>query len=316
LVKERLFAHPNRAASYRAGGAQQIASETRQIQSFQSYFSDALHLARDQYTLAPLRPGAIVVAGTILGRIGNVSQTLAAHVQFQIRPAGRDAPQIDPKPILDGWKLLEATAVYRANQTDPFGPGAHNPSIGQVLLMSKAQLQQRILADRHVNLAGCLARDIQAGVTDRRILAALEFLSTSGLDPTASALGCGAQSQVGSSVQIVALNGIPVLGHQGTGSITDMAVRRLLTLQGAIAPNMIVSLMSYHNQPNTLSLPDHAGRLQITYTPLYGQNKQLSAQIASALKPAQWITLIQRIGQIPEPTVPTVPSKYATRSHG
>ena len=311
LVKERLFAHPNRAASYAAGGAQQIASETQQIRSFQSYFSDALHLARDQYTLAPLRPGAIVVAGTILGRIGNVSQTLAPHVQFQIRPAGRDAPQIDPKPILDGWKLLEATAVYRANQTDPFGPGAHNPSIGQVLLMSKAQLQQRILTDAHVKLAGCLGRDIQAGVTDRRILAALEFLSTSGLDPTATALSCGAQSQVGSSVQIIALNAIPVLGHQGTGSITDMAIRRLLTLQGAIAPNMIVSLMSYHNQPNTLSLPDHAGRHQITYTPLYGQNKQLSAQIASALKPSQWITLIQRIGQIPEPTVPTTASKYA-----
>jgi hypothetical protein len=205
--------------------------------------------------------------------------------------------------------------VYRANQTDPFGPGAHNPSIGQVLLMSKAQLQQRIFTDTHVKLAGCLARDIQAGVTDRRILAALEFLSTSGLGPTASALACGTQNQVATSVDIQALNGVPVLGHQGTGSITDMAVRRLLTLQGAIAPNMIVSLMSYHNQPNILSLPDHAGRLQITYTPLYGQNKQLSAQIASALKPAQWITLIQRIGQIPETNRPHNPEPVRAHRH-
>ena len=33
----------------------------------------------------------------------------------QPRPAGRGAPRIDPKPILDGWKLLEATAIYRAS---------------------------------------------------------------------------------------------------------------------------------------------------------------------------------------------------------
>ena len=39
----------------------------------------------------------------------------AAHLEFGIRPAGRGAPRIDPKPILDGWKLLEATAIYRAS---------------------------------------------------------------------------------------------------------------------------------------------------------------------------------------------------------
>ena len=37
------------------------------------------------------------------------------HLDFAIRPAGSGAPQIDPKPILDGWKLLEATAIYRAS---------------------------------------------------------------------------------------------------------------------------------------------------------------------------------------------------------
>ena len=38
----------------------------------------------------------------------------APHLLFEIRPAGRGAPRIDPKPILDGWKLLESTEVYRA----------------------------------------------------------------------------------------------------------------------------------------------------------------------------------------------------------
>ena len=44
--------------------------------------------------------------------------------------------------------------------------------------------------------------------------------------------------------------------------------------------------MSYKGQTNTLALPDHANRIQVTYTPLFGQNKKLSAQIASLLPPA------------------------------
>ena len=83
-----------------------------------------------------------MVAGTILGRLGaGTADAIASHLQFMIQPAGKNAPYIDPKPILDGWKLLEATAVYRAAGVDPFfGPGAKNPTIGQILLMSKEQL--------------------------------------------------------------------------------------------------------------------------------------------------------------------------------
>jgi hypothetical protein len=322
VAKERLFADPSRPASYRAGGALQLRSEQSQIQSFRDYFSDILHLGRDQYTLKPLKAGAIVVAGTILGRVAGPSATTASHLVFMVQPAGRHSPQIDPKPILDGWKLLEATAVYRAAGVDPFyGPGARNPSIGQVLLMSKQQLTQRLLSDPHVQIYACGRRDIQAGLIDRRVLAALEFLSTSGLDPSVSGLECGhtlngsggtdAAGATGASVDISKINGIPILGHQGAGSITDITIRRLLTLQGAMKPNQIISLMSYKGQASTLALPDHANRLQITYTPNFGQNKHLAAQITQILKPKQWIQLINRISQIPEPTIPTTPSKYA-----
>ncbi len=327
VAKERLFADPSRPASYAAGGALQLQSSAAQIESFQNYFSDVLHLQKSQYTLKPLRAGAIVVAGTILGRIAGPSSRTASHLLFMIQPAGKDSPQIDPKPILDGWKLLEATAVYRAAGVDPFyGPGAKNPSIGQVLLMSKQQLTERILSDPHVQIYACGRRDIQAGLIDRRILAALEFLSTSGLEPSVSGLECGhsatgasgtdAAGQTGASVDISKINGIPILGHQGAGSITDITIRRLLTLQGAMKPNQIISLMSYKSQNNTLALPDHSNRLQITYTPIFGQNKKLAERITQILKPKQWIQLINRISQIPEPTIPTTPSKYATKPTG
>ncbi len=61
-----------------------------------------------------------MIAGTVLARIGGAQEGVDPHINFAIRPAGRGAPRIDPKPILDGWKLLEATAIYRAKGKNPF----------------------------------------------------------------------------------------------------------------------------------------------------------------------------------------------------
>jgi hypothetical protein len=262
-----------------------------------------------------------VVAGTIIGRVAGPSSSQASHLQFMIKPAGKGSPFVDPKPILDGWKLLEATAVYRAAGLNPFG--RKNPTIGQILLMSKEQLQNRVLEDPHVQIYACGRRDIWSGLIDRRIMAVIEFLSASGLDPTVSGLACGANANAsngvdsagstGSSLDISKVNGIPIAGHQGKGTVTDMTIRRLLTLQGIFKPDQIVSTMGYKGQPNTLSLPDHKDRIQVTYTPVFGNNKKLAAQVASILQPGQWIQLINRIGQLPEPVVPIRPSGYAIK---
>ena len=71
--------------------------------------------------------------------------------------------------------------------------------------------------------------------------------------------------------------------------------------------------MSYKRQSQTLALPDHKNRIQVTYTPVFGNNKKLAAQVASILQPSQWIQLINRIGQLPEPLVPIQPSGYAIK---
>ncbi|MFZ0041898.1 MAG: lytic murein transglycosylase [Solirubrobacteraceae bacterium] len=326
MVKERLFANPSRKASYAAGGSLQLKNNADQISNFENYFSDTLHLARSQYTLKPLKAGSIVIAGTVLGKLGGPTQGLSSHLYFTIQPAGKKSPDIDPKPILDGWKLLEATAVYRAAGVDPFfGPGAKNPSVGQVLLMSKEQLTARILQDPRVQIYNCGRRDIAAGLIDRQVLATIEFLSASGLDPYVSGLDCGhsvnastgvdEQGASGASVDISKINNIPILGHQGAGSVTDITIRRLLTLQGSMRPDYIISDVAYKGQSNTLALPDHKNRIQITFTPNYGPNRKLSAQVKTLLQPNQWVKLINQIGKIPEPVVPIAPSKYAIKSH-
>ena len=133
----------------------------------------------------------------------------------------------------------------------------------------------------------------------------------------ASARGAGftldAAGKTGQSMDISKINNIPIAGHTGQGSITDITIRRLLTLQGAFTPTQIVSPMSYKRQNNTLSLPNHNNRIQISYTPMFGTNKNLSTALSTILKPGQWIQLIQRLGQIPEPTIPINPSKYALK---
>ena len=159
-------------------------------ETFDGYFRRVFGLGRKDIQLKRLRPGSRVVAGTILGRIGDTQGRRAPHLRFEIRPAGRGAPRIDPKPILDGWKLLESTAIYRAAGKNPFfGRDAANPSIGQILLMSKEALEPpRAAPTRGSTSTTAAGSDVRAGQIDRRVLATLEFLAASGLRPTVTSL--------------------------------------------------------------------------------------------------------------------------------
>ena len=76
----------------------------------------------------------------------------------------------------------------------------------------------------------------------------------------------------GTAVDIAAINGIPILGHQGPGSITEMTIQRLLTLQGTMKPHQIISLMTFPGTDNTLALADHDDHIHVGFRPLYGAN--------------------------------------------
>ena len=112
--------------------------------------------------------------------------------------------------------------------------------------MSKEALAERVVNNPRIEVYGCGRRDIQTGQIDRRVLATLEFLAASGFKPTVTSLKCGhcahdrvgqrVRALVGSAVDIAAVNGIPIIGHQGPGSITELTIQRLLTLQGTMKP--------------------------------------------------------------------------------
>jgi hypothetical protein len=118
----------------------------------------------------------------------------------------------------------------------------------------------------------------------------------------------------GTAVDIAAINGVPIVGHQGAGSVTELTVRKLLTLQGQMKPDQIISLMTFDGADNTFSMADHHDHIHVGWRPLFGTDLKLGAQFSAALKPHQWDKLMQRLGEIDNPQVLTTPSKYALKA--
>jgi hypothetical protein len=330
-ARERLYALPERPANREradlTGQLNGLLSEGMPgYETFKSYFSGVLRFDEKTMDVRKLRKGSKVTAGTVLGRIGNVEDGVAPHVNFAIEPAGRGSRKIDPKPILDGWKLLEATAIYRASGKNPFEDSG--TPIGQILLASKAQLQAKVLSDPRLEIYSCGREDIRTGVIDRRILAMMAYLAERGFRLTVTSLSCGRSSiytasgglsahPSGNAVDIAQVNGIPILGNQGRGSITEAVIRDLLELQGPMAPAQVISLMEMGGP--TFAMGDHADHIHVGYTPptTPGQDQtQSPVRVSSMLEPDQWDKLLDRIGELDQPTVPVKPSKYALPAKG
>ncbi|HEY1360389.1 MAG TPA: lytic murein transglycosylase [Thermoleophilaceae bacterium] len=325
-VKERLFAHPGLPGARENGGLDQLldAKLRRQggVSTFRNYFSRPYGLDSKDVRLRRLKVGSHVIAGTILGRIGVTIPGKAPHLYFEIRPAGRGAPRIDPKPILDGWKLLEATAIYRANGKNALRDSDHL-SIGQILMMPKPLLERRVLHDERIDIYPGGRQDIRSGAIDRRVLATLEYLANAGFKPTVSCLKSGhsflttsgnvSEHSSGNAVDISEINGIPILGHQERGGITEQTVRLLMRLQGTMRPHQIISLHDYG--ANTLALPDHYNHIHVGFYARFGANRKAGLHALAVLKPGQWSDLINRLRRIDNPVVPTTPSRYAIPVH-
>ena len=323
-VKQRLFAHPSMDGARDAGGLEQVldakARKNGSYEVYKNYFSRPFGLDPKKVTLRRLKVGSRVIGGTIIGRIGQSVPGTAPHLDFSIRPAGKGAPRIDPKPILDGWKLLEATAIYRASGRNVLhGDDVAGMSIGQILLLPKPQLERRVLADERIEVYDCGRDDIRSGQVDRRVLATLAYLAESGLRPTVTSLKCGhgfytssgnvSHHSSGNAVDIAKVNGIPILGHQESGGITEQSVRRLMQLQGTMAPAQIISLLEIGG--STFAMADHNDHIHVGFQPMFGDNRRLGKAALAVLKPGQWTDLLTRLGEIENPVVPTKPSKYS-----
>jgi murein DD-endopeptidase MepM/ murein hydrolase activator NlpD len=317
-LRPRLYAYPERPKNLeRADLTGQLdslfANRFPGYETVKSYLGGVLKFDRRKMDMRTLDKGSKVVAGTVLGRIGKTDE-LAPHVHFSIKPAGKGAKTIDPKPILDGWKLLETTAIYRAEGRSPF----NEADVSQVLLMSKTALERHVLDNSRISLYSCGRQDIQTHQIDARVLRTMAVLAAKGFRLGVTSLKCGhsiyttsggvSHHSSGNAVDIATVNGQPILGNQGSGSITEAVIRELLEMQEPNQCDQIISLMDMGGP--TFSMADHADHIHCGFTPQYGTSKT-GQQFDAVLKPSQWEQLIDQIGKIEEPQVPHNPSKYS-----
>jgi murein DD-endopeptidase MepM/ murein hydrolase activator NlpD len=278
--------------------------------------------------LHPLGVGAHVIAGTVLGHVGS---GVEPHIVFQIRPAGIGTPLVDPKPILDGWVKLQSSSVVKVKGRDPFAKISATP--GQTLLESKTQLEQQVPREGSIHLAACERRLIADGRVDRRVLATIAFLSASGLHPSVSSRTCStssssssrsiagaatvrsASASVGDVLDISEIDGIPVVGPGGQAPLATLALRKLAALQGVMKPLQIASSIRLTGAPHTVVLPGYADVIRISFAPLQSTQAHAADTASSGLTPAEWLQLVARLGQVPDPTVGAKPSPAAIPDH-
>jgi len=317
-----LAARSRRSASLSARTGPSAARPARLVAKVPQLADKPAQVTRPASGGPELKAGASVAAGQVIGRIAAPAPGARARFGMTVRPSGMSEP-IDARALLRAWQLLHRSVGKTPARTATFRPGAADNAdavLSRLLRESPAQLGQRVLGDARISIYPCGRDDIAAGVVDPRVLAVLEYLADSGLNPTVSSLRCGhsrltasgnvSEHSSGDAIDISAINGTPILGNQGAGSITETTIRRLLELPAALAPHQIISLMTVAGAANTLAMADHADHIHVGFSPL-GATPQELDRSGRRLSSTQWGLLTRHLDAQRNPIVPFAPGTHA-----
>ena len=216
-----------------------------------------------------------MIAGTVLARVAGGDDGVDPHINFSIRPAGTrrpaDRPEADPRRL----EAARGDGDLPRQGQEPVRPKLSGAG---VLLLSKEALQQRVLADKSSRIYECGREDIATGQIDRRVLAMLEYLRSKGFDaddhlaevrprlPDHLRQRLRAQRPATRSTSPT-INGVPVTGHQGPGTLTDELIKDVLQLQGTMHPHQVISLEDLPGE-TSFALPDHYDHVHVGYHPI------------------------------------------------
>lgn len=141
------------------------------------------------------------------------------------------------------------------------------------LVAAKPALQQKVLRDSrlHVYPAGRL--DVAMGRIDVRVLVLLEYLAEAHGEVTVSSLFSGHRLYArpgvvsahvyGLAVDVAALGGTPIAGHQEPNGLTERAVRNILLLPAELQPRQVISLLGLGGP--SFPLADHGDHIHVGY---------------------------------------------------
>jgi hypothetical protein len=141
------------------------------------------------------------------------------------------------------------------------------------LLSQKADLADRVLHDKRLNIYAGGRHDVQSGHVDVRVLATMLYLADTFHEVTVSCLISGHRLYArpgvvsahiyGRAVDVAALNNVSIYGHQQPGGITEQAVRALLMLPGGMEPAQVISLLGMGGP--SFALANHYDHIHVGY---------------------------------------------------
>ena len=138
---------------------------------------------------------------------------------------------------------------------------------------AKRLIATRLLSDPSVSIYAGGKNDIVQGKVDVRVLAVIAYLRESFGSVTVSSLISGHRLYArpgvisahiaGHAVDIAALGGTPIQGHQEPGGMTERAVRDILLLPAEVMPRQVISLLGMGGP--SFPLADHYNHIHIGF---------------------------------------------------
>ena len=138
---------------------------------------------------------------------------------------------------------------------------------------ASSQLVELVLDDRRVALSAAGRADVASGKVDERVLAVVEFLAEKQGEVTVGSLitghrrfarpGVVSAHALGHAIDITALGGAPILGHQEPGGLAEQAIRELMALPSPLRPRQIISLLDLGGP--SFDQEDHKNHIHIGY---------------------------------------------------
>jgi hypothetical protein len=138
---------------------------------------------------------------------------------------------------------------------------------------AKPALERRVLADRRIDLYSAARADLSSGRIDVRVVVLIRYLVVSFGQVTVSSLRTGHRFYArpgvvsahvyGLAVDVAAVGGSPISGHQGPGSITERAVEAILLLPAELQPQQVISLLGLGGP--SFALGDHYDHIHVGF---------------------------------------------------
>lgn len=146
------------------------------------------------------------------------------------------------------------------------------------LAKSEPHLRKAVLADRRVSIYAAGRGDVKARRVDTRVLLVIEYLANATGKVKVSSLVSGhrlfttsgsvSAHVYGRAMDISALSGTRIAGHQNPGQVTEKGVRLLLLMPKNAQPKQIISLLDLDGPTGnrgSFALSDHSDHIQVEY---------------------------------------------------